>query len=373
MTPRLPNQKQLRRRTLLSLGILAAGLILTWAPLPGVSQTLVVVAGTELRQVLEVLRPRFEQQQPNIRLELHFQGSQELANNYLDDTFAGFHPTILIPANQEILEKLVQDWRARENTEPFLSKPQPIASTFMVGIAWPERGRVLFPQGRFDWERVAQALRARQWAAMGGPAAWGSFDFRMTDPLRSNSGQLTLALWSQQVLGQPLTPSNVNSPPVIELLRLLKPSVYRPPRSTDLLLEEFISQGPNEGDVAVVYESIALSRWPQAQVAQGQGYRIYYFSPTVATVSTAVVVRRRVSPLLARAAETFIAFLRAPEQQQVFVQQGFRPVIQLAVEQVPGSPWAQGIPGVQATPPVQQLPMPQSAVLAELQKQWQRF
>ncbi|MCS7031077.1 MAG: substrate-binding domain-containing protein [Gloeomargarita sp. SKYG116] len=366
-------KKHLRRRTLLSLGILTAGSVLTWAPLPGVSHTVVVVAGTELRQVLEILKPRFEQQQPGIQLELHFQGSQELANNYLDDTFPDFQPTILIPANQEILEKLAQDWRARENTEPFFSEPQPIAATLMVGIAWPERGQVLFPQGRFAWERVMQAMQARQWAAIGGPAAWGSFDFRMTDPLRSNSGQLTLALWSRQVLGQELTLSNLNSPPVTELIRLLKQSVYRPPRSTDILLEEFISQGPNEGDVAVVYESIALSRWSQAQASQGQGYRIYYFSPTVTTVSTAAIARRRVSPGLARAAQTFIAFLLAPEQQQVFAQQGFRPMTNLDLSQVPASPWTQGIPGVEPSPQVQRWPMPKAEVLEELKKQWQRL
>ncbi|MEN9215965.1 MAG: substrate-binding domain-containing protein [Gloeomargarita sp. HHBFW_bins_162] len=371
MTPKF-QKKHLRRRTVLSLGIMAAGLAVGLAPLPGERRTLVVVAGTELRQSLEALKPRFEQAQPGITLDLHFQGSSELARNYLDDKFSEFTPTILIPANQEILEKLAQDWRVRENSEPFYGEPQPLAKTLMVGIAWPERGKVLFPQGRFDWNRLEQALRGRQWAAIGGQANWGSFDFRMTDPLRSNSGQLTLTLWARHVLGEELTVSNLNSEAITRLFRLIHESVYRPPRSTDILLQEFISQGANEGDVAVVYESIALSRWPQAQVSQPPGYRIYYLSPTVETVSTAAIVKRNVSPSLARTAQRFLDFVTAVEQQKILVQQGFRPVINLDLATVPASPWGQGIPGVEVAPAVQPLPMPKVEILTEIQKQWQR-
>ncbi|WP_448381031.1 substrate-binding domain-containing protein [Gloeomargarita sp.] len=169
--PRLPC-RQLRRCTLLSLLFGAAGLV--------------VVAGTELQQALLAMKPEFERRHPGVQLDLYFRGSQALANDYLDNRYQNLTPTILIPANGEILVKLAQDWQARERSEPFYGAPKPIAKTFLVGIAWPQRGRVLFPQGRFDWGRVVQALRAGQWVALGALAQWGSFDFRMTDPLRSN-------------------------------------------------------------------------------------------------------------------------------------------------------------------------------------------
>jgi len=362
----------LRRRTVLSLVFLTAGLLGGLAPLPGESRQLVVVAGTELQQALLALKPGFEQRYPGVRLVLYFRGSQALANDYLEDRYRDVKPTILIPANGEILTKLAEDWRAREQSDPFDGPPQPIARTFLVGIAWPQRGRVLFPQGRFDWGRVAQALRAGQWSVLGGPAQWGSFDFRMTDPLRSNSGQLTLSLWAGYVLGAPVTSTNLDAAPVQDLFRLIKRSVYQPPDSTDTLLEVFIAQGENEGDVAVVYESIALSRWSQAQRSRSQGYQVYYFSPTIETVSTAAIVRRYVSPGLARTAQQFLDYLRGVEAQQVLVQKGFRPVIDLDVTTVAGSPWQQGIPGVEVKPQVQALPSPATAVLQEIQKQWQR-
>lgn len=371
MTPQLP-KKYLRRRTLLSVGFLAAGLAVGLAPVPEGSRTLVVVAGTELQQALTALKPGFERSQPGVRLELRFQGSQTLANNYLDDRYGEVTPTILIPANGEILEKLAQDWRIREQGEPFYAAPLPIAKTILVGIAWPERGQVLFPQGRFEWGRVVEAMRGRRWAAIGGRDNWGSFDFKMTDPLRSNSGQLTLTLGAGYALGTTTTPANLNTENVAALFKLIKQSVYEPPASTDTLLEAFISQGANEGDVAVVYESIALSRWAQGQVSQPPGYRIYYLSPTIETVATAVVVRRHVSPVLAHLAQQFLDYLRAPDQQRVLVQQGFRPVIPLDLTTVSGSPWSQNIPGVAVSPSVERLPTPSSAVLQEIQKQWQR-
>ncbi|WAS04190.1 substrate-binding domain-containing protein [Gloeomargaritales cyanobacterium VI4D9] len=371
MVPKV-RKKHLRRRTVLSLGFLAVGLAAGLAPLPGESRTLVVVAGTELQQALAALKSGFEQSQPGVRLELRFRGSQALANDYLDDRYQDVTPTILIPASGEILARLAQDWRARYGDEPFYSPPQPIAKTLLVGIAWPERGRVLFPQGQFRWEQVVAAMRAGQWAALGAPANWGSFDFRMTDPLRSNSGQLTLFLWAGATLGTVATPDNLNTEAINQLFRLIKQSVYQPPNSTDTLLEAFISQGVNEGDVAVVYESIALSRWPQSRVSQSQGYQIYYLSPTVETVSTAAVVRRNVSPALARTAQQFLDFLRAPDQQKILVQQGFRPVMDLDLTTVAGSPWSQGIPGVAVSPPVELLPTPPAGVLQEIQKQWQR-
>jgi hypothetical protein len=155
MTPQLP-KKYLRRCTLLSVGFLAVGL----APVPG---------GTQLQQALTALKPGLERSQPGVCLELRFQGSQTLANNFIWITGMGW--SRLDPRQWGNFRK-TSTWRIREQKEPFDVAPQPIAKTILVGIAWPERGR--------------------RWAAIGGRDNWGSFDVKMTDPLRSNSGLLTL-------------------------------------------------------------------------------------------------------------------------------------------------------------------------------------
>ena len=285
----------IHRRKLSSISILLASLGFAYAPIPGLQQTIVVVSGTELQEPLTVLEERFERENPLIRVELKFQGSQDMVNNYLDDR-NDFDPAILIPANGQLLVELRDRWQAQNGVDPFYAEPNAIAKTILVAVAWPERGKALFANDQFQWRRLEQALKADNWAAIGGAGNWGSFDFVTTDPTRSNSGQLTLSLWAQAQLDTvSLGPAGLNSPAIQSLFALVKRSVYQPPRSTDILLQEFITRGPNDADVATVYESIALYRWRQASITKGKPYQIYYLDPTIETLSTAAIVSRQVS------------------------------------------------------------------------------
>lgn len=360
-------------KTTTSLAILAASLALAYAPLPGVQQRITVVSGSELEEPLAVLEERFEQTYPNIALTIEIQGSQDIVNNFIDDR-NDFEATVLIPANGQLLAEFAERWSALNSGEPFYGSPQPIAKTLLVAIAWPERGQALFPKGEFDWSRLEEAITKGDWADLGGNPQWGSFDFITTDPTRSNSGQLTLSLWSESKLGaQPLTLAGLNSPAIETLVDGVKQSVYQPPRSTDILLQEFITRGPNDADIATVYESIALHRWEQANTTQGQPYQIYYLDPTIETVSTAAVVRQDVSQGEAKAGQTFIDFLRAPEQQAVFVQFGFRPVeANIDLDQVANSPWSQNIPGAQESPSSSTDEPPDRQLITEIIRLWQR-
>jgi ABC-type molybdate transport system substrate-binding protein len=363
----------MKTKPILSLGIIAAAFGLAYAPLPGMNRTIVVLVGTELQEPLTALQQTFQQQHPNIQLELKFQGSQDLVNRYLDDQH-DVKPTVLIPANGELLAEMNERWKARNREAAFYDSPRPVAKTRLVAIAWSDRGKALFPDNSLRWERLEQAMQAGNWSKLGGPASWGSFDFLMTDPERSNSGQLTLALWSQNKIGGgTLTPGSLNQPPVRSLFRLLNQSVYQPPRSTDVLLQEFISRGSNDADVAIVYESIALYRWPQAVANQGKPYQIYSLNPTIETVSTAVIARHNVDRGTADAARKFLDFLTQPEQQSVFVQYGFRPVLDnIDLLSVPNSPWIQNIPGVQVNPAGQVIPTPNTQTLEEIKRLWSR-
>jgi len=362
-----PMQQQNKAIASALLAVAAVGL--AYAPLPGLNQTVIVVSGSELAEPLQELEVQFENSNPNINIELEFQGSQDMVNNYIDEN-NDFTPTVLIPANAELIDELSQRWQAQNNGQPFHQDPQAIAKTFLVGIAWPQRGQVLFPQGFFDWNRVEQAMEAGSWQQIGGQADWGSFDFVITDPIRSNSGQVTLSLWTQAQLGNG---SSLNSPEAENLFGLIRRSVYQPPRSTDTLLQEFITRGPNDADVATVYESIALYRWQQSATSQGKPYQIYYLNPTIETVATAAIVRRDVGSQTAKAAGQFIDFLTQPEQQAVFVRYGFRPA-QNSVDltSVSGSPWTQNIPGAEVDPALSVLPAPQPAEIGEIQRLWQR-
>jgi ABC-type molybdate transport system substrate-binding protein len=361
------------RSTLTSLAIIAVALGLAYTPIPSLRRTIIVVAGTELQEPLQALEKNFEQQHPSTQIELKFQGSQDIVNRYIDDK-NDFQPTILIPANGEILQELSNRWKSQNaGSDPFYEAPQPIAKTRLVAVSWSDRGKALFPDGRFRWDKVEQAMEAGNWGKVGGSPSWGSFDFATTDPTRSNSGQLTLSLWSQAKLGKVPDVNTLNTPPIQSLLGLVKRSVYQPPRSTDVLLQEFITRGPNDADVAIVYESVALYRWQQSSKNQPNPYQIYYLDPTVETVSTAAIARRNVDGGTADAAKEFLTFLTQPEQQAVFVQYGFRPTAaSVDLKSSSNSPWRQGVPGAKINPPGQIIPTPNAQLLNEVVRVWQR-
>ncbi|MEG3897362.1 MULTISPECIES: substrate-binding domain-containing protein [unclassified Microcoleus] len=367
------NATKKRNSLLTSLGIILASLGLTYAPLPGFKNKIVIVSGTELQEIMPELVAKFKQENSAIDLELKFQGSQEMADKFLDNK-NDFKPTVLIPANGEIVKELSSRWRTQNNnSEPFYDVPKPVAKTILVGIAWPERGKVLFPNGRFEWSRIEQAMLAGSWEKIRGPKSWGSFDFVMTDPTRSNSGQLTLSLWAESKQGGNLNSTNLNSQSVISLFSLAKRSVNQPPRSTDILLQEFIARGSNDADAATVYESIALHRWKQSNTTQGKPYQVYYLNPTIETVSTAAIVRRDVDGSKAQAARKFLNFLTEKPQQEIFVKYGFRPIINsLDLKSVPESPWSQNIPGAEVNPAGGLEVTPDSKILEEVKRLWER-
>jgi len=363
------NNNQPKKRLFTSIAIALAAIGLAYAPIPGFQQTIVIVSGTELAEPIQQLKAKFEQENPNIKLDLKFQGSQDIVNNYIDKK-NDFNPTIIIPASAEFIDELNQRFSAQNNNQTFYDSPQPIAKTLLVGIAWPERGKVLFPNNRFSWQRLEQAMTAGNWQAIGGKNEWGSFDFVTTDPTRSHSGQATLKLWSIAKTGGNF---NLNNPHITTLFSTIKRSVYQPPRSTDILLQEFITRGANDADVATVYESIALSRWQQSQKNQSQPYQIYYLDPTIETVATAAILRQNVDNSQANAARKFINFLTQAEQQKTFIQFGFRPINNnINLQSVPNSPWNQNIPGVELNPSVKTLPAPNPQTSGEIQRLWQR-
>lgn len=61
-------QSQLLQRTVISIVIIVITLLLTYSPLPGLQQTLVIVSGTELEESLKQLEVKFEESNPNSTL-----------------------------------------------------------------------------------------------------------------------------------------------------------------------------------------------------------------------------------------------------------------------------------------------------------------
>ncbi len=199
-----------------SLGLMLASLVVAYAPLPGFRQTLVVVSGTELEEPLKALESEFEAENPSIDLALQFQGSQDMVNRYVASP-KDFPGAVMIPANGNLLMELEQQVTAQGQNSPFVDDPMPVVKTRLVAVAWPERGQTLFPQGQFRWSRLTDILQTGRWESVGADPSWGSFDLGITDPSRSNSGQLALGLWLGDDLGKvELTAADLQTPQTTE-------------------------------------------------------------------------------------------------------------------------------------------------------------
>ncbi|WP_216921647.1 substrate-binding domain-containing protein [Synechococcus sp. CCAP 1479/9] len=341
----------LTRRRLLSLLIAGASLALATAPLPGLRRPLVVAVGSELAGAMAELEPLFERRQGGIDLSWTVQGSQDMVNRAREE--GPERPRVLIPANRDLLGQLATELGAQGGAPAFLQAPVPVARTLLVAVAWPERVQKLFPDGRFSWPLLRRAAAAGQWGDLGAPPSWGSFDLRSADPMRSNSGQLTLALWCQDRNAGGRRPAGVGG----DCAAALRRAVYRPARSTDILLQEFISGGPNEGDLALVYEASALARQGEAGRLRPGGYVLLFPDPTIETVLAAAVLRGEAAGR-AEDGERFVAFLLSPEGQGVLTRLGFR-----GADGGGGSPAARG---------VKHLPPPSPEQREELLRLWQQ-
>ncbi len=342
----------LTRRRLISLLIAGASLALATAPLPGLRRPLVVAVGSELAGAMADLEPLFERRQGGIDLAWRVQGSQDMVNRAREE--GPERPRVLIPANRDLLGQLASELQAQGGAPAFLQAPVPVARTLLVAVAWPERVQRLFPDGRFSWALLRRAAAAGQWGALGAPESWGSFDLRSTDPMRSNSGQLTLALWCRD---RGRSGAGGVAGEGGDCAAALRRAVYRPARSTDILLQEFISGGPNEGDLALVYEASALARQGEAGRQRPGGYVLLFPDPTIETVLAAAVLRGEADGR-AEDGERFVAFLLSPEGQGVLTRLGFR-----GADGGGGSPAARG---------VKRLPPPSPEQRKELLRLWQQ-
>ncbi len=341
----------LTRRRVLSLLIAGASLALATAPLPGLRRPLLVAVGSELAGAMTELEPLFERRQGGIDLAWKVQGSQDMVNRAREE--GPERPRVLIPANGDLLGQLAAELTVQGGAPAFLQAPVPVARTLLVAVAWPERVRKLFPDGRFSWALLRRAAAAGQWGALGAPEGWGSFDLRSADPMRSNSGQLALALWCQDGSGGGRAAADGSG----DCAAALRRAVYRPARSTDILLQEFISGGPNEGDLALVYEASALARQGEAGRQRSGGYVLLFPDPTIETVLAAAVLRGEANGR-AEDGERFVAFLLSPEGQGVLTRLGFR-----GADGGGGSPEARG---------VKRLPPPSPEQRLELLRRWQQ-
>jgi ABC-type molybdate transport system substrate-binding protein len=381
-----------------TIGVLIAAMIsppirsIAYAPLreavlpPPEPVVVSVLYSTEKEAWLNEVIVDFEKTNPSIeghpiKIELEKMGSWEINAAVIDGTRK---PVIVSPASSLQIAAL-QDTSTAKFGNSIVNPADTttchsVLMTPLVLVSWKERADVLWGSqpGKSLWKDLHNALIDPQgWAAYNHPE-WGYVKFGHTDPLKSNSGFMTILLMTYGYYGKTtnLDASNILSNTEYQKWFLeTEASIGQFEFSTGPLMEKMVVYGPSTFDIVAVYEATAIEQAENAVGRYGE-LRVYY--PPAALWSDhpfCILKSDWVTAQQREAAQLFIDYLTSkPAQELALLKYGFRPVdTSIPLEQT-GSPFDRyaangfranlsGIPNVE---------IPKGNVLNTLRDFWSR-
>ncbi len=239
------------------------------------------VYSTEKKDWIEAATAEFSASHPEIRVQLIGKGSLEASDGILDGSLK---PVLWSPADSLVLKLFAGDWLTKNGQAAFGEgddAPEPLLLSPLVFVAWEDRARALesFAGGAISWKTIHKAVASNQgWPTVKGKADWGFVKFGHTDPTRSNSGLQALVLIALEFYGRntgsELHVEDVLKPDFQKFLRELEAGVTRFENSTGTFMTDMVRFGPSKYDIAVVYESSAISQLANAQGRWGEPARV---------------------------------------------------------------------------------------------------
>jgi len=300
-------------------------------PAPAKPIELVFEYSTEKKDWIEAAVVEFRKVHPEITVKLVGKGSLEAAQAILD---GADKPTLWSPADSLITNLLGSDWETKNEQPLFAASgdagPQPLLLSPLVFAVWEDRAKVLLDasEGALSWKAIEKAVASpKGWAAIGGKPGWGFVKLGHTDPTKSNSGLQALYLMTLEFYGKT---SGIQVGDLLEekyqgWISSIEKGVPKFESSTGTFMKDMVMFGPSKYDLAVVYESTAVSQLENAQGRWGS-LHIYYPAVTMWSDHPVVVLDAEwVSAEQAAAAHTLIAYLRSPAEQSKALRHGFRP------------------------------------------------
>jgi ABC-type Fe3+ transport system substrate-binding protein len=285
---------------------------------------------TEKREWLEAAIADFQVAEPGIKVKLAGKGSLDSVNDILEGKS---QPVLWSPADSNLANLLASDWQMKYGKPLFPTSgdaaPQPLLLTPLVFAVWEDRAKVLRDAtgGQLSWKAIHKAVMAKGgWPAIGGKPAWGFVKLGHTDPLRSNSGLQALVLMALEHFGtQTVTVEHALDDKFQRFVKEIELGVTRLEGSSGAFMTDMLRFGPSKYDIALVYESQAVS---QLENAKGRWDTLHIYYPSVTIWSDHPVVLLEgpwVTPAQRAAAEKVIAFLRSKPVQSTALRFGFRP------------------------------------------------
>jgi ABC-type glycerol-3-phosphate transport system substrate-binding protein len=369
----------------------AASATVSAEPVPGASAPpttprevteLPFVYSTEKKEWVEAAVAEFAVAHPEIKIVPIGKGSLEASDGILDGSLK---PVLWSPADSLVLKLFAGDWLTKNGQAAFGEgddAPEPVLLSPLVFVAWEDRARALesFGGGTITWKTIHKAVASNQgWPTVKGKAEWGFVKLGHTDPTRSNSGMQALVLIALEYYGRntgsELHVEDVLKPDFQKFLRELESGVTRFENSTGTFMTDMVRFGPSKYDLAVVYESSAISQLANAQGRWGN-LRVYYPKLTLwSDHPLAILHAPWVTDAQRAAAKQFVTFLHSKPVQERALRFGFRPAetsvpLKTADAQNPFTRLAEF--GVQTTVPSVAEP-PEAAVIRNLLALWTRL
>ena len=352
---------------------------------PGADVEISFEYSTEKKDWLEAAVAEFQRANPRIRVKLIGKGSLDAASAILDGID---RPVLWSPADSLVANLLAADWQTKNQSALFPvtgdAAPQPLVLTPMVFAVWEERAKVLVdaPAGSdammpLTWSAIRKAVASpKGWAGIGGKPSWGFVTLGHTDPTKSNSGLQAIALMAYEYFHTTsgLTVEQLLDPKFQDFVKDIERGVQHFESSTGTFMTDMIRFGPSKYDIAVVYESLAVS---QLENAQGRWGSLHIYYPPVTIWSDHPVVLLAapwVSTDQARAGAQLIGFLRSAPIQTSALRFGFRPADTSVPMKLPDgtNPFARSVPyGLSLELPPAAQP-PDGTVVRNMLMMWSR-
>lgn len=316
-----------------------------------------VLYSTEKEAWLEETVKQFEAARPTvqgrpIQLTLKKMGSREMYLAVLD---GAEKPDLISPASS-LQIAILQDLSPAKFGAAIVNRADTVAcrptlNTPLVLVAWRERADVLWGDrpGPDVWKRLRDALVNPQgWSAYNHPE-WGYVKFGHTNPLKSNSGFMTILLMTYSYFGKTggLTSADILSNADYQSwFKELEGTISEFGDSTGTYMRDIVAYGPSKYDIVAVYEAAAIEHIENAAGRYGE-LRVYYPPATVMSDHPFCVVDTdKIRPgdkdnaIKRQAALKFLDYLTGPEAQKLaLLKYGYRPAdTTIALDQA-GSPF----------------------------------
>lgn len=300
-------------------------------PPAGPATEITFVYSTEKEEWLRSAVNEFTRENPDVKVTLVGKGSFESAQAILDGSMK---PTLWSPADSLALNLLADDWSTRFHSALFAAdgddKPEPLLLTPLVFVVWEDRAEVLLASagGTLSWKAIHKAVVSpKGWAAIGGKPDWGFVKLGHTDPTRSNSGLQALLLMTLEHFGKTsgLAVGDLLDDKYQTFVKETERGVTKFEASTGTFMTDMVRFGPSKYDIAVVYESLAVSQLENAQGRWGS-LKVYYPATTLwSDHPVALLGGEWVTPAQREAARRLVTHLRSRPMQMRALAFGFRP------------------------------------------------